>query len=351
MPKYKCLEDDAVEIIEKAIREGRIFRSRRELVELLVEYCKSKHKNGTYSEFSAYRLIKKLERKGLLRHVLGYGYVIADRGHESLITNTCALLLDLVRPIKPVNEILREGFSRYYGEEMPGVIVLHLMERALEHVITSDERLLEEVKKSAPMFEDLKDLREKEEALLKKYGDLIRTKGVAYNIDLIKEIERVLELKSPADTIYYANILLDKDHGLITDIVKNDDVKNACYENILRYPEDLRQNIVRFCDKIDILEKDAPIIFSIIRIMRERYEINLKVREVEEKIERLYDKVINFMETFYLNTRMSGILTGWCEICRKGSVDNELKKFVKNFIKSKIEELLRGVWTTRITSY
>jgi hypothetical protein len=345
MPEYKCFEDDAIKIIEKAIREGRTFRSRRELVDMLKEHCKYKHKA------SAYRLIKKLEAKGLLRYVLGYGYVFADREHDNIIMSTCALLLDLVRPVKPVNEILREGFSRYYGEEMPGAVVLHLMERALEHVITSDERLIEEVKKSAPMFEDLEDLREKEEILLKKYGDLIGEKGVAYNIDLIKEIERILELKPPADLIFYANILLDKDHGLITDIVKNDDVKNACYKEILRYPEDLRQNIMRFCDKIDILEKDAPIISSIIRIMRERYEINLRVREVEEKIERLYDKVMNFMETFYLNTRMSGILTGWCEICRKGSVDNELKKFVKNFIKSKIEELLRGVWTTRITSY
>jgi hypothetical protein len=44
-------------------------------------------------------------------------------------------------------------------------------------------------------------------------------------------------------------------------------------------------------------------------------------------------------------------LTGWCEICRKGSVDNELKIFVKSLIKSKIEGLLRGVWATRITSY
>jgi hypothetical protein len=350
MPEYKCFEDDAIKIIEKAIREGRTFRSRRELVELLVEYCKSRHKSGTYTESSAYRLIKKLEAKGLLRHVSGYGYVLADREHDNIIMSTCALLLDLVRPVKPVNEILREGFSRYYGEEMPGVIVLHLMERALEHVITSDERLIEEVKE-AVMSEDLEDLREKEEVLLKKYGDLIGEKGVAYNINLIKEIERVLELKSPADTIYYANILLDKDHGLITDIVKNSDVKNACYKEILRYPEDLRQNIVRFCDKINILEKDAPIISSIIRIMRERYEINLKARKLEEKIERLYDKVINSMETFYLNTRMLGILTGWCEICRKGSIDDELKKFVKNFIKSKIEELLRGVWTTRITSY
>jgi high-affinity K+ transport system ATPase subunit B len=108
---------------------------------------------------------------------------------------------------------------------------------------------------------------------------------------------------------------------------------------------------MRFCDKIDILEKDAPTISSIMRIVRERYEINMKAKKLEEKIERLYDKIINSMETFYLNTKMSGILTGWCEICRKGSVDNELKIFVKNFIKSKIEGLLRGAWATRITSY
>jgi hypothetical protein len=348
MPEYKCFEDDAIKIIEKAIREGRTFRSRRELVELLVEYCKSRHESGTYTESSAYRLIKKLETKGLLRHVLGYGYVLADREHDNIIMSTCALLLDLLRPVKPVNEILREGFSRYYGEEMPGAVVLHLMERALEHIITSDERLIEEVKKAMPILEDLEDLREKEDTLLNKYWDLIKERGDEYKISFIKEIERILELKPPAEPVLYTKILLDR---LIPNIVKNDNIKDSCYREIDKYQGDMRQNLMRFCDKIDILEKEAPTISSIMHIVRERYEINMKAKKLEEKIERLYDKIINSMETFYLNTKMSGILTGWCEICRKGSVDNELKKFVKNFIKSKIEELLRGVWTTRITSY
>jgi hypothetical protein len=77
---------------------------------------------------------------------------------------------------------------------MPGAVVLHLMERALEHVITSDERLIEEVKKAVPILEDLEDLREKEEALLNKYWDLIGEKGVAYNINIIKEIEKFSSL-------------------------------------------------------------------------------------------------------------------------------------------------------------
>jgi hypothetical protein len=57
MPKYKCFEDDAIKIIEKAVREGRTFRSRRELVEMLKEHCKYKH------EASAYRLIKNLRQE------------------------------------------------------------------------------------------------------------------------------------------------------------------------------------------------------------------------------------------------------------------------------------------------
>jgi hypothetical protein len=341
MPRQKCVEDDVIEVIEKAIREGRTFKSRKDLVEELVEYCNYEH------EASAYRLIKKLEEKGLLRYVSGYGYVLVDRGHENIIVRTCALLLDLIRPVKPVNEILREGFARYYGEEIPGTVVLQLMERVLEHVVTSDERLIEEVKKAVPILEDLEDLREKEDALLNKFWDLIKGRE-DYKINFIKEIERILELKPPADPVLYANILLD---GLIPSIVKNDDIKDSCYREINKYPEDMRQNLMRFCDKIDILEKDAPVISSIMRVVRERHEINLKARKLEEKIERLYDKVMNSMEDFYLNAKISGRLAGWCEICRKGSVNNELKMFVKSFIKSKVEGLFRGVWAARITSY
>jgi len=218
MPEYKCFEDDAIKIIEKAIREGRTFRSKRDLVKLLVEFCNYEH------EASAYRLIKKLETRGLLGYVSGYGYVLADREHDNIIISTCALLLDLVRPVKPVNEILREGFSRYYGEEMPGAVVFRLMERALEHVITSDERLIEEVKKAVPIIEDLEDLREKEDTLLNKYWDLIKERGEEYKINFIKEIERILELKPLAEPILYAKILLDE---LIPNIVKNNSLPNS----------------------------------------------------------------------------------------------------------------------------
>jgi hypothetical protein len=342
MPRQKCVEDDVIEVVEKAVREGRTFKSRKDLVKKLMEHCNYEH------EASAYRLIKKLEEKGLLRHVSGYGYVLVDRGHENIIMRTCALLLDLVRPVKPVNEILREGFARYYGEEIPGAVVLQLMERVLEHVITSSERLIEEVRKAVPILEDLEELVEKEDALLNKYWSLIKEKDEHYNTNLIKEIENVLELKPPADPALYANILLDR---VIPSIVKNNDIKDSCYREVTKYSDDVRQNIIKFCDKVELLNRDAPIISSIIHIIRERHEINMKVRKLRENIERLYDKVVNSMEDFYLNAKISGRLTGWCEICRKGSVNDELKVFVKSFIKSKVEGLFRGVWATRITSY
>lgn len=334
MPKRNCIEDDVIKVVEKAVREGRTFRSRRELVEMLVEYCNYEHVS------SAYRLIKKLEERGLLRYVSGYGYIPTDRGHGDLIMRTCALFLDLVRPLKPVHEILREGFAKYYGEELPGTIVLQLMKRVLEHVITSDERLIKEVKKAVPTLEEFENLREKEN----EYWDLIKDRDGHYSINLIKEIENILELKPPADPNHYAEILLNK---VIPNIAINNDIKNSCYREITKYSDDTRQNLIKFCDKLEILDRDAPIISSAIRITRGKY----KMKELEKNIDRLLDKIVNSTETFYLNAKISGRLTGWCEICRRGSVDNELKTFVEGLIELKVEGLLGSVWATKIYSY
>jgi DNA-binding transcriptional regulator YhcF (GntR family) len=147
MPKLKCTEEDVREVVKNAIKEGKPLRSRKELVESLVKRCN--YDNVT----SAYSRVKKLEERGLLRYVKGYGYVLAEKAHDRLILRTCALLLDLAGHVKSFSEILREGVSKYYDEEMPGITILQLMEKTLEHVITGSENLSKEVKEMAPLIE------------------------------------------------------------------------------------------------------------------------------------------------------------------------------------------------------
>ena len=140
MPKWKCREDDAWDaLVDAVLRDRKAFKTRKELVDFFMRLC------GYDNEASAYRLVKKFESRGSLRHVPGLGFVLQGEKHMRVIARTCALLLDLIKPLKPVHEILREGFAKYYGEEMPGTIVLYFMKRVLEHVITSDEELARKV--------------------------------------------------------------------------------------------------------------------------------------------------------------------------------------------------------------
>jgi hypothetical protein len=140
MPKWKCLEDDAWDaLVDAVLRDRKVFKTRKELADFFMKLC------GYDNVASAYRLVKKFESRGSLKHVPGLGFVLQGEKHTRVIARTCALLLDLIKPLKPVHMILREGFGRYYGEEMPGAIVLQLMKRVIEHVVTSDEELARKV--------------------------------------------------------------------------------------------------------------------------------------------------------------------------------------------------------------
>jgi Fe2+ or Zn2+ uptake regulation protein len=147
MPKLKCTEEDVSEVVKNAIKEGKPLRSRKEIVESLVKRCNYVNVN------SAYVRVKKLEERGLLRYVKGYGYVPVEKAHDRLILRTCELLLDLAGIAKSFSEILREGASKYYDEEMPGMAILQMMEKTLEHVITGSENLSKEVKEMALLIE------------------------------------------------------------------------------------------------------------------------------------------------------------------------------------------------------
>jgi len=359
MPKFKCTERDVEEIVRRAIEEGKPVRSKEELVGMLVEHC------GYDVESSAYRLVKKLEEKGFLRYVRGYGYIFtsAGREHDELILRTCALLLDVVKPtMKLVHEILKEGFSRYYGEELPGVVVLQLMERVLEHVITSEDKWGERIEGVARIVEKLEQLEEQLNTLQRRRRELTIANGNRCKTDFLEEVTRVLEIQyeERSKQEMYCRALPD----IIPGIVKKGDIKEACYEMVKggALAEEARPIIKRFCDKIEILSKEAPITSTIVEIERRMYELSLDKGRMEEDVRRWYEELLNSIEAFYVNSRImtSGNLNGWCEMCRGGFANEKLKIVVKGFIKMIVLEKLKLIadlkrvdelWRIRSPSY
>jgi hypothetical protein len=353
MPKFKCTERDVEEIVRRAIEEGKPVRSKEELVGMLVEHC------GYDVESSAYRLVKKLEEKGFLRYVRGYGYIFtsAGREHDELILRTCALLLDVVKPtMKLVHEILKEGFSRYYGEELPGVVVLQLMGRVLEHVITSEDKWGERIEGVARIVEKLEQLEEQLNTLQRRRRELTIANGNRCKTDFLEEVTRILEIQYERLSTQesYCRTLLDT---IIPDIVKRGDIKEACYKQV---GDDAL--LKRFCDKIEILSKEAPITSTIIEIERRMYELSLDRGRMEEDARKWYEELIDSIEAFYVNSRImtSGNLNGWCEMCRRGFANEKLKIVVKGFIKMIVLEKLNLIadlkridelWRIRPPSY
>jgi hypothetical protein len=360
MPKIKCTERDVEKIVRRAIEEGRPVRSKEELVDMLKKHCEYE------AESSAYRLVKKLEERGFLRYVRGYGYIFtsAGREHDELILRTCALLLDVVKPtMKPVHEILKEGFSRYYGEELPGVVVLQLMERVLEHVITSEDGWDERIEGVARIVEKLGQLEEQLNTLQRRRRELTIANGNRCKKDFLEEVTKVLEIQGESRSMQesYCRTLLD---SIIPDIVRRGDIKEACYEwaRAGALAEEARPHIKRFCDKIEILSKEAPITSTIVEIERKMYELSLDRGRMEEDVRKWYEELIDSIEAFYVNSRImtSGNLNGWCEMCRRGFANEKLKIVVKGFIKMIVLEKLKLIadlkridelWRIRPPSY
>jgi hypothetical protein len=328
MPKSPtCTEETVREVVEKALREGRPIRSRKELVDILASRCGY----GGKVKSSAYRLIKKAEERGFLRFIPSYGYVLGGGEHDSLIMRTCALILDILEPgVKHPGDILR--FERYYGEEVPWVAIVEFMERTLEHVITSMDGWSEEVERVIRLYEELDQLKEQEALILREREELIKSREAEY----MGEVERILELKQWQDRDYHARALPDV---LISHIVRGGDLREACYNRVKELSMEWRSIYEHFCDKIDVLGREAPVTHAVIQIERRRYEVRLKIEEVRGRIERWYDRLVERLKTFYINSKLSNTLSGWCESCR-GSVEVELKTTARNFVKERVEKSL-----------
>jgi hypothetical protein len=348
MPAVKCTEEDVIDVVVRAVEEGRPVKSRRELVERLMEHC------GYSSPSNAYRLIKILEGRGALRYIVGYGYIVSNPEHDDLIMRTYELLLDiLVSRAKPVSMILSsEGFTRYYGRELSEAHVLDLMVMALEHAITASP---EWVARIGMVVDSVRELRE-----LRGQRDMVE---MEINKVIYRDAERKRLIRE--DFANEVAKLLNVDETQKYEIAGSlnayweDIVRNGCYRVAESYPsKPYLKTLCKWVEGMEALEREAPRVYKLFKLTERMVQLEDRVKELERKIwgpnNELERDFLNWIRKFSLESRLAGYLKGWCEGCGKSSTGGELKPFIEEFIERKVMEILRNAFISqapRITSY
>jgi hypothetical protein len=317
MTKPKCPEDKIIWFIVERVERDEPIKSVDELAREVMNpsLC-------GISEAHAYRLIKALMDKGSIAFIPGYGFVAVNRRHLDLILATFELILDAVRS----NGVLDEPPSSYYGVKLSKETLHALMGLALMHAITSRARWRDWVERVAKIVRELRDVEEK----LDLINGLVREKTGAFKEEFLEELKRVLDIEPPYDPVAVARAVLDK---LLPSIANSTDVKGACYSFVLGEEAWWSRFFKHLCDKMDMLEREAPILHA--RLGKEREMVKLKgeASRLEGEIERWYKDLEEWIKVLALKLRTYGGLQGICWLCAKGFRDEELELVVEDFIK------------------
>jgi hypothetical protein len=89
----------------------------------------------------------------------------------------------------------------------------------------------------------------------------------------------------------------------------------------------------RLCDKMDVLEREAPILHARLRKEREMVKLKSEASRLEGEIEGWYEDLEDRIKVLALKLRTYGGLQGRCWLCVKGFRDEELELVVEDFIK------------------
>jgi hypothetical protein len=96
------------------------------------------------------------------------------------------------------------------------------------------------------------------------------------------------------------------------------------------------------CSKIDVLDKEAPLITSIlqhlIQTVRGVVKLEDKISRLRREVSDQGSKIMQLVTNFYIKFKEKGYLEGLCEDCAKGSVDEKLKVAIKEFIENELKD-------------
>jgi hypothetical protein len=339
MPAVKCTEEDVIEVVVRAVEEGRPVKSRRELVEKLMEHC------GYSSPSNAYRLIKILEGRGILMYIVGYGYIISNPEHDDLIMRTYELLLDiLVSRAKPVSTILSsEGFTRYYGRELSEAHMLDLMVMALEHAITASPEWVAKIGMVVDSVRELRELRDQRDMVEMEINSVIYMDSERERLireDFADEVTKLLNVDETRK--YEVASILSAYRELIA--------RNGCYKVAESSSYPFLRTLCKWMDDMEAFEREAPRVYMLFKLTERMVQLEDRIKELERKIwgpnNELERDLVNWIRKFSLESRLAGHLKGWCESCGKSSTGGELKPFIEEFIERKVIEFLRNAFIT-----
>jgi hypothetical protein len=315
MTKPRCPEDKIIWFIVKRVERDNPVKFADELAQEVMKLCE-------VSEAHAYRLIKTLMDKGSIAFIPGYGFVAVNRRHLDLILATLELILDAVRS----NGVLDEPPSSYYGVKLSKVTLHALMGLALMHAITSRIGWRDEVERVAKIIKELRSVEEK----LDLINGLVREKTGAFKEEFLEELKRVLNIEPPYDPVAVAEAVLGR---LLPSIANGIDVKGACYSLVPDEKAWWSKFFKRLCDKMDVLEREAPILHARLGKEREMVKLKSEASRLEGEIEGWYKNLEEWIKELALKLRTYGGLQGICRLCVKGFRDEELELVVEDFIR------------------
>jgi hypothetical protein len=266
------------------------------------------------------------------------GFIAVDLKHRDLVLKACQLIFCEEVTCK----VLREELGlQYEGLDE----VLELVEIALQHVITSwEERVRGRVEEVKVLVERLRSAREELEVM---EGDVEREiKELILREEPVKEVIKLL--KQPPRTVALTENLpkflleISRRYAFQGSLSKSSCNSTILANSSYRIFEPL-------CDRMEVLEEEAPLISNIVRHIAERMraikQLEDEVRRLEEGLQGWYSELRGLTKVFYLRSKEKISLDGWCELCSRKLIDEGLKAVIRDFIEmSGVKKKLDKLW-------
>jgi hypothetical protein len=363
----ECSADDIIRAVEELNRKGTPPKSKKDVYDYITRnysHCSKLGKRAFYYRF------EEAERGVRGRRVVKTpdGYVVED-GHKDVILKACKLVLCLTQPEhKPEVELACMVLKGELYEQSGGRLG-EVVERALEHVITARDERVEVAKEIAKILRELREARGRLNLVESEVDRLIREEDRSFKPEYVKEIDSILgpkfreyETRTTMSwhevlrtlAFYIPEFLLD----VAGYAVEGYELREACFKAIptVLGPSNIWRVLYEtLCEKLEA--PIAPTTYGILQVhMRMRTaELKARIKGLEEKLEKLYSNLRDFVDVFYRKSMRAGFIEGWCEDCMKGSVSGEVKEAIRSFVKAKIEDKIRGDLALRsrstLTSY
>jgi hypothetical protein len=363
----ECSADDIVRAVEELCKKGTSAKSKKDVYDYITRnysHCSKLGKRTFYYRF------EEAERGVRGRRVVKTpdGYVVED-GHRDVILKACKLILRLTQPEhKPEVELACTVLKGELYEQSGGRLG-EVVEMALEHVITARDERMEVAKEIVKILRELREARERLNLVESEVDRLIREEDRSFKPEYVREIDSIL---GPKFREYETRTIMSWREVLrtlafdipefLSDVagyaVEGYELREACFKAIptVLGPSNMWRALYEtFCEKLEA--PTAPITYSILQVhIRMRTgELKARIKGLEERLEKLYSELRDFVDAFYRRSMRAGFIEGWCEDCMKGFVSGEVKEAIRGFIKAKIKDKIRADSTLRsrstLTSY